>query len=350
MPGAPVFVSNPSSLEHDTGGHPEQPARIVAIENELSERGWLGFSRVQSHEVSMEDLTAVHRVAHVERISALAARGGGQIDMDTVVSGGSFKAALHAAGGAVGLVDLLLDGSAPCGFSAHRPPGHHALPARAMGFCLFNNVAVAARHALSLPAVERVMVVDWDVHHGNGTNDIFHASQEVLFVSIHQSPLYPGTGPASDVGSGDGEGFTVNLPVPPGSGDAEFVGLIEGVAAPLVQAFAPQLVLVSAGYDAHRDDPLADCQVTAAGYAAMTSALLRAGAGVGAPVGVVLEGGYALAALARSVAATMEVLAAGVGGAVDGADGPVEGAGARAESPLVAEARARLARWWPELA
>jgi acetoin utilization deacetylase AcuC-like enzyme len=330
---------------HETGGHPEQPARIVAIERELSARGWLGFSRVRSEAVSIEALSAVHPPEHIEMVAALSRRGGGQIDMDTVVSEGSYEAALHAAGGATRLVDLLLDGSAPCGFSAHRPPGHHALPRRAMGFCLFNNVAVAARHALSGRGLERVMIVDWDVHHGNGTNDIFFDSREVLFLSIHQSPLYPGTGGASEVGSGDGTGFTVNLPVPPGAGDAEFVGLVEGVAVPLISAFAPQLLLISAGYDAHADDPLADCRVGEAGYAAMTRALQAAAGAVGTPVGALLEGGYALGALARSVAATMEVLAAGVDGSWDDASM----ANTAPATPLVAQARDRLAQWWPEL-
>jgi acetoin utilization deacetylase AcuC-like enzyme len=176
-----VFVSHPSSLEHDTGGHPEQPARIVAIERELESRGWLGFDRVTSPEVEMEALNAVHPPEYVAAIASFAARGGGNIDLDTVASRGSYEAALHAAGGATQMVDLLLAGQAPCAFSAHRPPGHHALPSRAMGFCLFNNVAVAARHALGAGDLERVMIVDWDVHHGNGTNDIFHDSREVLF-------------------------------------------------------------------------------------------------------------------------------------------------------------------------
>ena len=159
---------------------------------------------------------------------------------DTVISPGSFEAALHAAGGAVRMVELLLDGEAAYAFSAHRPPGHHATPTRAMGFCLFNNVAVAARFALERRGLERVMILDWDVHHGNGTNDIFHTSDRVLFVSIHQSPLYPGTGPAGDVGAGPGEGFTVNLPVPPGTGDAVYLSLVEHVAVPLLEAFEPR--------------------------------------------------------------------------------------------------------------
>jgi acetoin utilization deacetylase AcuC-like enzyme len=341
MASAPVFLSHQSSLEHDTGGHPEQPARIVAIERALAEREWLGFRRVSSDPVSMSTLTAVHPEAHVERIERIAAAGGGQLDFDTVVSPGSYSAALHACGGAVQLVDLLLDGDAGVGFSAHRPPGHHAEVARAMGFCLFNNVAVAARHALAARGLSRVMILDWDVHHGNGTNDIFHSSPQVLFVSIHQSPLYPGTGPASDVGSGDGVGFTVNLPVPPGSDDLVYRSLVDRVVVPLALAYAPQLVLVSAGYDAHAEDPLADCRVSEAGYAAMTSAVASACSSLGAPLGGVLEGGYALGALARSVVATLEAMAARP---LPGAVGP-----SVPDTPVAREAVERLAAWWPGL-
>ncbi len=339
MPNAPVFLSHPSSLEHDTGGHPEQAARIVAIERELDARGWLGWERALSPEVGLEALCAVHPPEYVEAVEAFAAAGGGHFDPDTLVSTGSYEAALHAAGGAVAVVDLLLDGDVPCAFSAHRPPGHHALPRRAMGFCLFNNVAIAARHALRGRGRSRVMVLDWDVHHGNGTNDIFYPSSEVLFVSIHQSPLYPGTGSASELGEGDGLGFTVNLPVPPGSGDREFVALVAGVAVPLLERYAPELVLISAGYDAHAADPLAECTVTEDGFAAMAALMRDAAARARSPLGVVLEGGYALDALARSVAATMSVLGP-AGGAPDvAADG----------SPLVRDALARLEPCWPGL-
>ncbi len=338
MSAPPVLLHHPSSLDHDTGPHPEQPARIVAIERELSARGYLGFERVRSPAVERSALEAVHAAAHVERIERLAARGGARIDPDTTVSAGSFVAALHACGGAVSLVDRLVSGSAATGVSLHRPPGHHAETARAMGFCLFNNIAVAARHALDAHGLERVMIVDWDVHHGNGTNDIFHAEPRVLFCSIHQSPLYPGTGPASDVGSGPGRGFTVNLPVAPGSGDPEFRSLIDHVVVPLARTYAPQLLLVSAGFDAHAEDPLADCSVTDAGFAAMARSLRDLSADLSVPVGAVLEGGYALDALARSVAATMEVLG---GVAVrDGAVGVAEVSGRALE---------RLAEFWPGL-
>ncbi len=274
----------------------------------------------------------------MDAIEAVSLRGGGQLDLDTVMSERSFEAALHAAGGAVALVDMLLEGAAPTGFSAHRPPGHHALSDRAMGFCLFNNVAIAAQHAIGARGLDRVMVFDWDVHHGNGTNDIFHASDQVLFVSIHQSPLYPGTGPARDAGSGPGEGYTVNLPVPATSDDALYLSLVRHVVEPLALVFEPQLLLISAGYDAHRDDPLGECHVTEAGFAAMTTAVRRLATTLGVPLGCVLEGGYALGPLGRSVAATLAALTG-----EPGAEGPVD------EAPLAREARSRLGRWWPAL-
>ena len=341
MPAAPVLLSHPSSLHHETGPHPEQPARMVAIERELSNRGWLGYERVPSPPVAREALLAVHPESHVEMVEEASELGGARLDPDTVVSEGSFEAALHAAGGAVELVDRLLDGSAPTGFSIHRPPGHHAERARAMGFCLFNNVAVAARHALDARGLERVMIVDWDVHHGNGTNDIFHEDPRVLFCSIHQWPLYPGTGAARDAGSGPGRGFTVNVPVAPGSGDEEFCSVVEHVALPLARSWQPQLLLISAGYDAHREDPLADCQVSDGGFGVMARSLREVGAELAAPVGAVLEGGYALDALARGVAVTMAMLA-GAGTQGDGRD-PVP------MSDVAVAARERLGEFWPAL-
>ncbi len=338
MSPAPVFLEHPSSLAHDTGSHPERADRIIAITAQLEREDWFGFERVQSPLVERADLTAVHPPRHVDAIEAVSLRGGGQLDLDTVMSERSFEAALHAAGGAVALVDILLEGAAPTGFSAHRPPGHHALTDRAMGFCLFNNVAVAAQHAIGARGLDRVMVLDWDVHHGNGTNDIFHSSDQVLFVSIHQSPLYPGTGPARDAGSGPGEGYTVNLPVPASSGNALYLSLVRHVVEPLALVFEPQLLLISAGYDAHRDDPLAECHVTEAGFAAMTTAMRRLAATLGVPLGCVLEGGYALGPLARSVAATLAALTG-----EPGAEEPVDAA------PLVREARSRLKPWWPAL-
>jgi acetoin utilization deacetylase AcuC-like enzyme len=338
----PVLLRHPSSLEHDTGAHPESPRRIVAIERALGERGWLGWDVRLSPAASRAAIEAVHPARHVDRIEGLAARGGGMIDMDTIVSRGSFQAALHAAGGAVAMVDALLGAErAPAAASLHRPPGHHAGADRAMGFCLLNNVAIAAQHALDAGGARRVLILDWDVHHGNGTNDVFAGRDDVLFCSIHQSPLYPGTGPATDVGYGPGAGCTVNLPVPGGSGDAVFVSLVEHVVRPLARAYRPDLVLISAGYDAHADDPLAGCVVTDAGYAAMSASVRAMAAELAVPLGIVLEGGYDLGALARSVSITLE--AVGVQRA------PV--VPEVALHPLAAQAQERLARGhWPALA
>jgi acetoin utilization deacetylase AcuC-like enzyme len=274
----------------------------------------------------------------VDFVADLCASGGGRIDADTSALPGTYEAALRGAGGAVALVDALLGDGERCGVSALRPPGHHAEAARAMGFCFFGNAAVGAAHALAEHGLERVLILDWDVHHGNGTNDIFHADRSVLFVSIHESPLYPGTGPAADVGSGDGMGYTVNLPVPGGSGDAVHGSLVEHVVAPLIMGWAPQLVLLSAGFDAHREDPLATCTLSDAGFAAMTASVRRAADGVGAPVGLVLEGGYSVEATASSMAAVVPVLAA---------PSPPPG-DAIAVHPLAAAAGERLAAFWPD--
>jgi acetoin utilization deacetylase AcuC-like enzyme len=310
---APVYLSHPSSLDHDTGTHPERAARIAAVERELERAGWCGFDRVEAPAADVALVEAVHPPEHVEMIAALSARGGGMIDLDTLTSAGSYDAALHAAGGAAHMVDLLLgegEERRPYGFVGTRPPGHHAEANRAMGFCLFNNVAVAARRALDAHGAGRVLILDWDVHHGNGTGAVFAPSPEVLFVSIHQSPLYPGTGAASDAGTGAGAGYNVNLPVPAGSGDETFCSLVEHLVVPLARSFAPGLILVSAGYDAHAEDPLAGCEVTDAGYATMTASMRRVADELGVPLGVVLEGGYDLSALARGVRATLETLSA----------------------------------------
>jgi len=303
----------------------------------MAKNEWFGASLLSAPEVDRGLLELVHPARYVLGLEEFCAAGGGMIDADTVAIPETFEAAMRAAGGAAALVDGLLGGTARTGVSALRPPGHHAEPARAMGFCFFGNVAVAARRATSAHGVERVLILDWDVHHGNGTEAIFARDSDVLFVSIHEWPLYPGTGPASYVGEGAGEGYNVNLPVPGGSGDDVYVSLVEHVVAPLALAWEPQLVLVSAGFDAHRDDPLASCRVTEAGFAAMTAAVRSAADAVGAPVGLVLEGGYDLGALAGSMAALMPVLVDESTPAVDGV----------ARHPLAAEAAARLAPYWP---
>jgi acetoin utilization deacetylase AcuC-like enzyme len=332
------YWRHPSSLEHDTGAHPENRARIPAIEGELERRGWLGWQTAEAPEVALEVVERVHPREYVERIRAFAETGGGHVDADTIVSAGSWKAALHAAGGAVAMVDALLADRDRPGFSALRPPGHHAEAAGAMGFCLLNNVAIAARHALDDLGAARVLVFDWDVHHGNGTNDIFHSSPEVLYVSIHQSPLYPGTGPPADTGSGAGEGYTVNLPVPPGAGEPVWLSLVEHLIVPVARSFEPDLVLVSAGFDGHRADPLAQCLLETESFAQMAAHLRVLAAELGVPRGAVLEGGYDLDALAASVAATLEAFG-------DSA----EPRGVERDE-LTRAASERLASYWPVLA
>jgi len=334
-----IWLRDDDVFAHDVPGHPERPARIRALEAEMSAHGWFGAARLQAPAVERSVLTAVHPEAYVASIEELCLSGGGAIDADTYAVPGTFGAALRAAGGAVALVDALLGGEAAVGVSALRPPGHHAETARAMGFCFFGNAAVGARWATVAHGLSRVMIVDWDVHHGNGTNDIFHADADVLFVSIHEYPLYPGTGPPTDLGSGAGEGYTVNLPVPGGSGDLAYRSLVEHVACGLIREWEPQLVLISAGFDAHRDDPLATCRVTEAGFAGMAASLRRASDAVGAPLGVVLEGGYDLGALSRSMAALMPVLV----------DGSTPAADAVEPHPLARSAIERLQPWWPRL-
>jgi acetoin utilization deacetylase AcuC-like enzyme len=325
----PVYLSHTSSLEHDTGlGHPERADRMRAIEAELAPRDWLGWERREAPAATMEQLLAIHPREYVDAVRETSARAGA-FDVDTPTSEGSWEAALHAAGGACALAEALLAGERVA-FSALRPPGHHAEPARAMGFCLFANVALAARHALDSLGAERVMVLDWDIHHGNGTNAIFRESREVLFSSIHQYPFWPGSGPLSDVGSGRGEGYSLNLPVPARSGEDVFCGLVEHVVLPAARAFDPDLVLVSAGYDAHRDDPLGECAMETASYGELARQVLT----LGKPVGYVLEGGYDLGALAASVAASMEALAAG------GEPEP------HPRGPLVEQAAAVAGRYW----
>jgi acetoin utilization deacetylase AcuC-like enzyme len=329
---APLLFSHPSSLEHDTGAHPENAQRIRAIAAELSGRDWLGWERRKAPQAELEQLLRVHPQDHVDRVREVCSRAAA-FDLDTPTSHGSWEAALHAAGAGCAMVDALLAGEAPVAFCALRPPGHHAEPARAMGFCLFSNAAIAARHALA-SGLSRVMVLDWDVHHGNGTNAALHDSAEALFVSLHRYPFYPGTGPLSDAGSGEGTGFSLNLPLPGGSDEDEWLSLMEHVVAPVAAQFRPELVLVCAGYDAHRNDPLGGCLLETSSYGELGRWSRLLGERVGAPVGCLLEGGYDLDALASSVAATMEAL-------TDSADPRSVPAG-----PLVDHAAEQVGRFW----
>jgi acetoin utilization deacetylase AcuC-like enzyme len=304
-----LYYSHPASLEHETGAHPENAGRIRAIEAALEAADGPGIERLEPPRASREQLERVHAPGHISAIEEFCAAGGGMIDIDTVASEGSWEAGLRAAGAACDAVERLLAGEANAAFCGLRPPGHHAESDQAMGFCLFNNVAVAARHAIDAADAERVLVLDWDVHHGNGTEAIFKASNQVLYASIHQSPLYPGTGAAEYEGEGPGEGFTINLPVAPGADSERFRALVEHVVAPVARAFRPGLIAISAGFDAHRSDPLASCLVDEDGYRQMAATMRGVATELGVPVLVCLEGGYDPGALAASVLATLAGLA-----------------------------------------
>ena len=320
-------------MDHDTGAHPESPERIRTIERLLEERDWMGYDVTEAPRATEEQLVGVHPPAQIAAVREHCEQGV-PFDLDTPTSPGSWEAALRSVGAPCAMVEALLAGDAPTGFCGLRPPGHHAEADRAMGFCLLSNVAIAARFAIDTLGVERVLVLDWDVHHGNGTNAIFHSSPEVLFASIHQWPFYPGTGSLADAGSGPGEGFTINLPVPAGAGEEEFLGLVQHVVSPAAREFGPGLILISAGFDAHRDDPLADCVLDSSSFAQMAAEIGALADDLGVPVGAVLEGGYDTGALAESVAATMEVLATG-------------GQARRAEpGALVAAAAQQVGRYW----
>lgn len=292
------------------GGHPERPARITAIESSLAERGWLGYEVRQAPPASRETLIAVHSPEYVDAVRSMSDSRGGAFDQENIVSEWSYDAAAHASGAACAMVEALLAGGGPrVGFCATRPPGHHARTDTTSGFCLFNHVAVASRHALDSLGARRVFIFDWDVHHGDGTNDIFRATDAVLFASIHQSGAFPGTGPITDAGARAGEGYSINLPVQKGSYEDAWFSLLEHIVIPAAEEFQPDLVLISAGYDAHRDDEQGGCELEASSFAEMARQIRGLGERTGAPVGAVLEGGYALDALAASACATMQALA-----------------------------------------
>lgn len=303
-----LYFRHNSSFAHDTGAHPESSDRVRAIEAAMDEAGWPGVELAEAPLAARAQLERVHTAAHVERIEGFCASGGGMIDNDTVAVEPSWEAALRAAGAACQASERLLAGEHQFAFCGMRPPGHHAERDRAMGFCLFNSIAVGAAHAIAECGAERVLVLDWDVHHGNGTEEIFSADDSVLYVSLHQSPLYPGTGPASEVGTGAGTGYTVNLPVPPGASGELYLSLVQNIVAPIAREFAPDLIAISAGYDAHRDDPLANCELTDADYGDLAATMRELGAELEAPLLVCLEGGYDVDALARSVLATIRAL------------------------------------------
>ncbi len=296
---------SPVFRQHDPGpGHPEKVARLEAIEALLERTPVQRVEVVAPRPATRLELERVHSPTYLDQVAALAGQRA-QLDPDTAMSPGSFEAATLAAGAAAQAVDDVLSGAVENAFALVRPPGHHAEADEAMGFCLFNNAAVAATAALA-QGLQRVAVLDWDVHHGNGTQHSFWNRRDVLYLSSHQYPFYPGTGGPWQIGEGAGKGFTVNAPLPGGQGDADYGAVFSELFLPVLDEYQPQLLIVSAGYDAHRSDPIGGMQLSERGFAAMTSALKAA---MGGKLVLLLEGGYHLDALAQSVHACVEVLA-----------------------------------------
>ncbi|HEX9634001.1 MAG TPA: histone deacetylase [Candidatus Limnocylindria bacterium] len=311
-----LLLTDPAMAAHVAPGHDERPERLEAASLGVADGAAAGGAELDRPRVEPADdlaLRLVHPAWYLESLDAAAARGGGWLDADTYLGPQSMVAARLAAGATLQGALAVARGEASVAFAVVRPPGHHAAAERAAGFCLINNVAVAVAALREVGLAQRVAVIDWDVHHGDGTQALSDADAELCYASTHQSPLYPGTGDASERGIGAAAGTKHNVPLPPGSDDTAFTAAWLERLLPTVEAFRPEAILVSAGYDAHRDDPLANLEVTEAGYAAVAEALGRLTARLGLPgVTLALEGGYDLAALRASVAATVTGLAAGL--------------------------------------
>jgi acetoin utilization deacetylase AcuC-like enzyme len=312
--GKTGLVYHPAYLEHDMGaGHPESPNRLRSIMQQLEQSGTIArLVQVAPRKAEDEWITQVHSSSYLASLNRHApASGRVSLDPDTSMSPGSLNAAYLAAGGALAAVDAIMANQVEHVFCAVRPPGHHAEAGRAMGFCLFNNVAIAARYVQKKYGLSRVLIVDWDVHHGNGTQHSFEDDPSVLFFSTHQYPHYPGTGRATESGKGVGEGFTINVPMEEGEGDEEYHEIFLKSLVPVADKFKPEFVIISAGFDAHKDDPLASMGLTEAGYADLTEIVASiAKRHAKGRILSSLEGGYNLRALAASVEAHIKALLA----------------------------------------
>jgi len=304
------LVYDPIYLEHDTGDHVENSQRLVVAISYLEETGIKEkLNCLPSRPALLEELEMIHAPDYISYVKSKAEKGGGWLDPDTIMSPKSYEAALYAAGGLMGAVEAVMRGEVDNAFALVRPPGHHAIRDRAMGFCIFNNIAVAAKFALSKFSLNRILIADFDVHHGNGTQDAFYANPGVLYFSTHQYPFYPGTGWMDETGAGEGEGTTVNFPMSAGWGDEEYLRAFNEVLVPVARRFQPQLILVSAGFDAHWADQLAMMQVSVKGFAQMAKILKKLAAELcQGHLIFTLEGGYNLQVVASSIRAVFDVL------------------------------------------
>jgi len=307
-----AIVKDERYLDHLPGKwHPESPERLSAIYSMLNGSDMEGvFVDLPARRATRDELLRIHSARHVDMILATAGKGPRSLDPDTAVSEGSCEAALLAAGGVCEAVSAVVSGEMDNAFALVRPPGHHAEQDRAMGFCLFNNLAVGARHAQASHGIKRVLVVDWDLHHGNGTQHSFEDDSSVLYFSTHQYPYYPGSGASEQIGRGSGDGFTVNVPLSSGKSDGEYSAIFDRILKPIALEFDPELILVSAGFDIHGDDPLGGMRVTSEGFARLTRTLMDIGdVCCSGRVVMTLEGGYDLKGLGSSVRAVIREMA-----------------------------------------
>jgi acetoin utilization deacetylase AcuC-like enzyme len=306
-----AFIYHPDYLKHNSGqNHPENKDRLLGLVEHLENKSLLSkMKKVEPYIPSLEWLEMVHEPQYIRMVEKLCQKGGAMLDPDTSVGPESYQIALLAVGGAMAGVDAVMQKKAKNAFCALRPPGHHAEKDRAMGFCIFNNVAVACKYAQKKFGVKKVLIIDWDVHHGNGTQNAFWIDPSVFYFSIHQYPFYPGTGSENEIGEKEGEGFTFNLPMFAGSGDLEYVEAFESILYPLAVKFSPDFIFISAGFDAHKDDPLAQINLSEAGYGRMTEVVTRLAAECcDNRLVSVLEGGYNSKSLASSVEEHLLVL------------------------------------------
>ncbi len=340
---------DPIFLEHDTGyGHPERSDRLRAIISELQATGLYEQLELRSpREATIDEIALVHPSGYIEGVKRVSDSGGGYLDMDTVISLRTFDAALKAAGANLEAVESIMAGEIDNAFCLVRPPGHHALPAKGMGFCIFDNLAIAARYAMRNLEIDRILVVDWDAHHGNGIQDTFYDDDRLLYVSLHQYPHYPGSGGSSEIGSGKGEGFNVNFPFPAGTGEQVYFAAFERLIVPIARSFGPQLIMIACGLDGHYGDPLCSLRLNAVSFGRMASLLVDLAAELcEGRIMASIEGGYGLKGISNSMVNIMAALS-GLDILADDSVGAPEPSRQERGLSIIEETGSYHARFWP---